>query len=450
MIEHANSSQLLSWDKADLVQRLCRALDVADGALDCLAKDGYTDPKDPSNDVRPEKVISETAFLLIAASTVPGCSDVTERIDRVARSLIPHARSERMLIQTCLHTSLALDFAQAHICLARLGYSDHVFDKLLCQSCQAQGALGRERVPHRVLEQEWIARSWACSEPDSRKYSSRTRLISVLNHPVDLFGGSREDFYAFTHALMYLRDFNIHPVRLPRRRSELLAEAGAMLARCLDEQDYDLGGELLLAWPLTGRSWGATASFGFRVLAKVEDRAGFLPASSTRLDRLQKLEGKARRSYLLATAYHTMYVMGLLCAVALQPGRNPPAFISDRGARPGGAEPILEVIDSIENNAHWREQIEVLSREERDAVSSLLLNIALIRAMKKRQFTTVRNLLEIADAQGLSDSPCSSQAAEALERVSVFASITAKNEQEQTKQIESEEALAQHCSVSGH
>ena len=82
-------------------------------------------------------------------------------------------------------------------------------------------------------------------------------------------------------------------------------------------------------------------------------------------------------------------------------------------------------------------------REERDAVSSLLLDIALTRAIKKRQFTTVRDLLEIGDAQGLSDSPCSSQAAEVLERLSVFASITAKNEQKQTKQIESEAALAQ-------
>src|SRR3974390_199239 len=440
-----NGRNVLIWDKWELVQRLCRALDVADGALDCLAKEGYSDPSDPRNDVCPEKVISETAFLLIAASTVSGCSDVTERIDRIARSLIPHARSERMLLQTCLHPSLALDFAQAHICLARLGYSDHKFDKLLRQSCQAQGALGRERSPHRVLEQEWIARCWTCSEEDSRKYSARTPLKSVLNHPVDLFGGTREDFYAFTHALMYLRDFNIHPVSLPRRRNELLAEADAMLARCLDEQDYDLGGELLLAWPLTGKSWSPAASFSFRVLAKVEDTAGFLPASSTRLDHLQKLEGQARRRYLLATAYHTMYVMGLLCAVALQPGRKPPGIISGRGARRGGSEAILQVIDSIENNAHWRDEIETLSREERDAVASLLLNIALIRAMKKRQFTAVQDLLGIADAQGLCDNPCSSQAAEALERLSVFARITGKNKTEDSKQIEDETVLAQDC-----
>jgi len=72
---------------------------------------------------------------------------------------------------------------------------------------------------------------------------------------MDLLNGSRDDVYAFTHALMYVTDFNIRPRRLPRRRAAILAEAEAALARCLDEQDYDLGGEVLLAWPLTGRSW---------------------------------------------------------------------------------------------------------------------------------------------------------------------------------------------------
>jgi hypothetical protein len=80
---------------------------------------------------------------------------------------------------------------------------------------------------------------------------------------MDLLSGSREDIYAFTHALMYVTGFNISPWRLPRARAVILEEAEAALGRCLDEQDYDLGGELLLAWPLTRATCSAAAAFGF-------------------------------------------------------------------------------------------------------------------------------------------------------------------------------------------
>ena len=424
MTEVARNVRQFKWNQKDLAQRLCHALDVAEHAVGRLAENGYSDLEEPGNDIRPEKVISETAFLLLAASTVPGYRDVTVRIDRIAHLLIPHARSERMLLKVCLHPSLALDFAQAHICLGRLGYRDERFDTLLRQSRRAQARLGRERVPHRMLEQEWIANSWEDSQIDSQWHPPATRFRSVLNHPVDLLGGTREDAYAFTHALMYVRDFNIHPLVLPRRRSELLAEAEAMLARCLDEQDYDLGGEMLLAWPLMGKSWSAAAAFGFRVLARVEDMAGFLPASSTRLDRFKRLEDKEGSKYLLATAYHTVYVMGLLCAVSLQPGRTPPIEFSANNIARGRATPILQILDSDAQKSHWREELEILSEEGRDAVAGLLLDIALLRSVNRRDFRKVRELLAIGDTLGLSDTPCSGQAAEILERLAIFARVT--------------------------
>jgi hypothetical protein len=86
-------------------------------------------------------------------------------------------------------------------------------------------------------------------------------------------------------------------------------------------KDYDLGGEVLLAWPLTGKTWSPAATFGLQVLTQVEDKAGFLPSPGTRLDRLNTLQGDERTDYLLATAYHTAYVMGLLSAAALTNGK---------------------------------------------------------------------------------------------------------------------------------
>jgi hypothetical protein len=268
------------WDAADLRRRLCFAIDIARQAVERLAADGYKNAEAPEKSIRAEKVIGETAILLYAASAAADHADVAPAIEKVARLLIPYARSKRMLLGVCLEPSLALDFAEAHICLSRLGYPDLGFDDLLRQSRSAQASFGHERVPYRVLEQRWIDGIWR-EATSGRREEPEPALVSVLNQPIDVLSGGRENLYAFTHALMYFRDFNIRPRRLPRARPVILAEAEAALARCLDEEDYDLGGEVLMAWPLTGPSWSSAAAFGFRVLAGAEDEHGSGPRPTT-------------------------------------------------------------------------------------------------------------------------------------------------------------------------
>ncbi|HZR28673.1 MAG TPA: hypothetical protein VFA71_07820 [Terriglobales bacterium] len=436
------SVQKQAWNKEDLARRLCHALDIGRQAVEELAEKGYTDPEEPGNNIRPEKLISETAFLLLAASTAADTSDIRKRIEDLARLLIPHARSERMLLGMCLHPAMALDYAQAHLCLARLGYPDANFDLLLRQSMGSQARYGRERVPHRMLEQEWLTAVWENPAAGSRPHTLPSAPGSVLNHSMDLLNCSREDIYALTHALMYVRDFNIAPRRLPRRRAEIMAEAEALLARCLDEQDYDTGGEVLLAWPLTGRSWNAASVFGFRVLTQVEDQAGFLPASSTRLARLEKLKGSHRTHYLLATAYHTIYVMGLLCATALQPGRTPPSRIPIGTVVPGSAKMLLRFLDTDPRSAHWRDELEKLTEPERDAIAGLLLNIAFRRKVSRGEFGVLRELLDAAHALGLSGTPAASQTAEMLERLATFAEIKQTRVEKVRKAEDLEEVLS--------
>ena len=399
-------------DRNDLERRLCHALDIAGRTVERLGSNGYESP-DPDERIRPEKIVAETALLLLAASTA-GSAAARLRIDEVARLLIPLARNERMILGVCLEPSLAIDYASAHICLERLGYADPAFGAFLKKACDAQSSRGRERPPHRALEQEWLRGR------RHRVIASAARE-SVLNHPMDLLKANRDDVYAFTHALMYVTDFNIDPRPLPRSRTAILAEAEAALAFCLDEQDYDLGGEVLLSWPLTGKSWSAAATFAFHVLARVEDRAGFLPAPNTRLKRLNELEGDQRTDYLLATAYHTIYVMGLLCAAALQPGRIPPAEIPRRTrVAAGTADTILDTLDADESDRHWREELHRLTSEERDALSGLLFSIALRRAITKHDYESVARLLRDGDALGLTGSPMASQSAEMLERLAML------------------------------
>jgi hypothetical protein len=405
------------WDRADLIRRLCHALEIAEKSVERLGLKGYQDPAEPLNNLPCEKLISETAMLLVAASAVAPAQPVWTRVDSLAQILIPYARSDRIRLALCLRPALAWDYGVAHLCLQRLGYIDAEFDALLQRSLRSQAYAGRERVPHRELEIEWLHRMQPGAKDRTRCRCAAEQ--SILNHPMDLFGGTREDMYAFTHAVMYTADFNINPAPFPRPREVLLGEAEAALARALDSEDYDVGGELLLTWPLTGMTWGAAATFGFRVLADIEDQVGFLPTAATRLDRLNALEGEARAEYLTATAYHTAYVMGLLCAAALTPHREPPAHLSSQVAVPRSAEAILPFLIDSSPRRHWQNTFDRLSVTERDAIGELLLIIALHRLIAEHDFAGLAKLLELAVSLELTDTPAASQAAELLDRLAL-------------------------------
>jgi hypothetical protein len=408
------------WTAAELTARLCKVLDFASRAVDCLGTEGFIPPDNTEQEeaVRPEKVVAETAFLLLAVHTcTPENNDITTRIHAIATTLVSHARSKKNFLAICLQPALALDYAQAHVCLTKIGYLDGAFDELLEKSMHATAHYGRERSPHRMLEQECMRRIWNADKYDPDLFH---RLInySMLGRQMDLLHGTRDDMYAFTHALMYATGFGLFHYSLPRARTEILAEAEAMLARCLDEQDYDLAGEVLLAWPLSGNTWSPVANFAFRVLMHVDEMAGFLPTPSTRLTTLNQLQGEEKQKYFYATAYHTVYVLGLLCATALQPGCAPDKnILTQAGAKPV-AERLAEYLPS--SYPHWRELFDKLDENECDACSSMLLNISLYRKVREPDYGTVLQLLQIADETGLSHLPLPQQTAELLSRLSLL------------------------------
>jgi hypothetical protein len=222
---------------------------------------------------------------------------------------------------------------------------------------------------------------------------------------------------------MYVSNFDICPWKLPRSKEEILSETEAMLARCLDEQDYDLAGELLLAWPLINTCWSSSSTFAFHVLASVEDKAGFLPSPITRLEILNKLEDKNRKKYLYATAYHTAYVMGLLCSVSLQPNKTPPKHINTNMSVPGSARKILPYLSNSEENIHWQDELNRLTELERDALGGFLFNIALIRNVRRKQYGVAYELLEIGYELKLTDTALARQTAELLERLALLSSF---------------------------
>jgi hypothetical protein len=405
----------------NLIRRLCHALDIAKLTLEHLAPDGYVDSTDPTKNVRPEKILSETAVLLLAASQVQQ-SEIQGRIRSLSLCLGPYARNERARIGMCVEPSAAWEYALGHLCLNRLGYPDTAFDALLRHALDSQASAGRERVPHRMLEKEWSALGLSGLASDERR--SEMARLSILSHSMDLLSCRREDMYAFTHGLMYVTDFGIHPVPLPRPRHVLLAEAEALLAYCLDEQDYDLAGEVLLSWPLTGESWDPAATFAFRVLTQVEDKAGFLPTPGTRISEIEARSGIERTRYRLATAYHTAYVMGLLCAAALRPGHTPPTDIPIGDAKPGNSDQMLRFLNADEKlRPHWRDVFDQLTQQQKDALVGFLLHIALRRKAMQRDYSGLLQVLERACTLDMMQLPSAIQAAELLDRLAADSCI---------------------------
>ena len=415
-----NASRQQGWERDDLVRRCCLALDIAKETITLLAPEGFNDTDLPNNRILPEKIVGETGLLLLVTSMVGSHKDIAERVHTLAGMLMPYARKEKTFLEICLQPALALEYAMAHIFLTNIGYPNDKFDAMLLKSMNALSRFGRERPPHRMMEQAWIKTVWNKNSKDVHFPMGKAIADSSLNKPVDLLHGTTEDMYAFTHALMYATNFSRSPRKMPRKRVEILSEAEAMLARCLDDQDYDLGGEVLLTWPLTGKSWSPAAAFAFRVLARAEDEAGMLPAPGTNPEPLQKLEGEKRQKYLYASAYHTAYVMGLLCAVSLQPGNAPPKRIRTKKQVPGSARKILRFLDRDQQKKQWRDEFDKLPEKEQDTLAGLLLSIAVIRNVRQKRYGVVYEILGTAYQMGMADTALASQAAELLERLSLL------------------------------
>ncbi len=399
-------------DQASLELRLGRVLDRARLAVEKLAADGHGEGAER---IRPEKVIAETALLLLAAWAARPGEETGRRIEALAGDLVQWARGKRALAGLCFEPALALEFATGHSCLKRIGRPDALFDEALRRALSSQTAGSRERPPYRVLEQEWLRAGWGA--PDGKALHEAARQ-SVLGRPMDLLGGSLDEGYAFTHALMYVSDFGMRRTRLPRPRRAVLLEAGDLLARCLDEENYDLGGEVLLAWPWMGGGWTTEASFGFRVLLRAEDEAGVLPAPGLKPDLRREIAGPDPGRAALSAGYHTAYVMGLVCAATMASGRIP-SGINGR-ARRGSTDLMLQWIEPAEAPPLWRRELERLPQAQRDSLAGLIFSIALRRKARQRDMGGVLALLAQAHGLGLTDRPVASQAAEMLDRVRVF------------------------------
>ena len=405
------------WVREDLVRRLCLALGIAKRAMGILGEDGYYDEKAPEDSFGRDKPLAETAMLLYVASGVTGHPQLKQWVDELSLLLVPKARSRRTACSIAIHPTICFQLAMPHILLSQLGHVDIPFDQLIAASADSLSHQGREVVPHRALEGMWLKSLWRGIPPE--KESEAAAMLSVLNHPVDLLWGSREDAYAHTHAFMYYTDFGYSNRTLPRPKPEILSESAAILARSLLLEDYDLAAEVLMAWPLTSAPWIPAATFGLRVLADFEDKVGFLPSANGVPEKYDRLSGSERTKYALAATYHTAFVMGMLCALALRSEWAPPYEIA-------GILAPMKIIDDLlcfipDSDTPWRNTFLNLQPDEKRSLAPFLMDMALLSRVRAHDFSTVEKLLSLAVQSGLSNSPLCAQSAELLSRMDLCA-----------------------------
>jgi hypothetical protein len=319
------------------------------------------------------------------------------------------------------YPSICLQMATPHILLEILGSKDPRFNALLVCAEAAGASRGHEVVPYRELEIIWLRSLWR-NELRGRQLEETARK-TALGNSIDLLNGTRDDAYAHTHSIMYYSDFGNWQQPLSRPTEEFLCESATILARALMVEDYDLAAEALMAWPLTSSAWSPVAAFGFRVLASLEDQIGFLPSGPSASTQQMNLAGEEKTRHALASSYHTAYVMGMLCALSLKPGRGSPFEI----AGPSFSATLIEDLQACvsKTGAHWEQVFQSLSRREQATLAAFLLDVAIIQCSRKGNFAQMVRLLETAVENGMANTTLCAQSAELLSRMTSFAGWTA-------------------------
>jgi hypothetical protein len=407
-------------DRADLVRRLCSALDIALSAVESIDAPVEDDAKGRSVLANlAEKIVAEAAMLILCAASVEHVdSEIDKRIRATAELIIGHARNESVLAGICLEPGLARDHALAHLVLTRLGYPDTMTDRLLIESLKTGRGLGPERLPHRELEQEWLARL-AATAVDPPEPDPGLPGRSMLGRPLDVLASTRDDIYAFTHAVMYTTDLGERLVELPRSVEEIGGDAEAALAYALDIDDFDLAAEVLLTWPMLRIPWSQGACVGFDIVASAADDLGFVPGPSFDQEHYECLTGRRRAEYVLTSSYHTNLVWGFLCAAALRPGCLP----RPRTGRPEATDAVGDVILGLDPECTtplWT-RARTMRVDQRDAIASMLGAALLRRAVTAGRFGTIQEALRVALVTGLAEAPAAQQAAALLHRSTILA-----------------------------
>jgi hypothetical protein len=400
------------------VTRLAAALDHAVAALDVLLPAG-PEMLAGSGFFTRTKLAAETALLLHAASRAETDGQLTGRLRGISERLRGPARSQELLAWARLRPAIIPELSVAHRVLTAYGQPDVNFDEALDRAAATCSVAPVERLPWKQIERGWQVELGRPARPD---FAAIDASATALGTRQDAIFATRDEVYGLTHALIYHTDFGHRCPPLPRALDEIVADAGSALARCLDEDDFDLGAEVLLTWPYSLTPFDPVAAFGLQVLRSIHDEIGYLPSMTLREDEYAALGEGERPAYYYKEAYHTEYVMGLLTAAILAPDVKPTPQLAECEA---GVAAARRLRDQLPDRAHtplWEESFESLTPSEQGALVPLLADVGVRRIVRSGRFSALPAFLTSA-VSALADirvppTPAVEQGVELLSRLS--------------------------------
>lgn len=406
-----------TFDTSTLEKSLYKAFDVAHVVIKFFSSKGYQNPGRDELSFTAFKPLAETAMLIYATQACREHETISLRIDQLAQRLALHARSEAVAAEIALHPSQALKLAVPHILLTKSGFKDANFDNYISTFVDLNAGYAEDCTLSALYEKHWIASVFNDSTPSPDPI--HPDLDIYLNRPLDIIGCRREDAYGLTHILMYATNFGLNPEGLRQNPSFAIHQAHSLLAKCIETEDYDLACELLLFWPYTGTKMSHEADFALNLLHDVESSVGHLPCSNTDPQYILKISGLERERYVIASSYHTIYVMGVLAAAMLkQRGRArdqaeelmPPVPNEDFGSA------LINHMDT--NKGHWYPLYQRQQPEDQRHLSRLLLDIAITQATITSDYGCLAGILQLASRANV-QTLLSTQAGGLLQRLSL-------------------------------
>ncbi len=401
------------------VIRLAAVLDHADAALDTLLPRGR-ELVVGSDFFTRTKLAAETALLLHAASRAD--ADLGDRLPRIAERLRYPARAPELLAWVRLRPAIIPELSVAHCVLTAFGDPDPGVDAALADAASTCSVAPIERLPWKQVERAWQAELGAPLGPHPVVVDLTATALGCRQ---DAVFATREEVYGLTHVLIYHTDFGHRCPPLPRPVDEVVADSGSALARCLDDDDFDLGAEVLFTWPYTRTPWSPVAAFGLHVLRRVDDEVGYLPSMTLRGEEFAGLQGEERTRYYFKEAYHTVYVMGLLAAATLAPGVETSPELAECPEGTQWAERLRDLVPRVASRPQWEDVYDGLTGAQQGALVPFLADVAVRRAVRVGEFGRLPAILSasltaLADV-GLEPTPAVEQAVELLHRLSVSA-----------------------------
>jgi hypothetical protein len=332
-----------------------------------------------------DKLLGEAAMLLLAAHrAMPGHAAVAALAEAMEEP-VRGRRAQALLMRSCRNAELLF---LPHHALNHCGRGDAAMDARLGQLPPGLG----EMLPFRAAERAWLASllpgaAWA-PPPLGQDH--------VLARMPPVFEAHRGDLYAVTHWALYATDLGRHPAPEALRQGTL-AMLDEAIAWQLAAEDLDLLGELLLAARLLRLPQeGPAIRAGWALLRGTWDLLGFLPSPSFSAGVFGGLQGPAREAYVAAHTYHTVFVLGLLCAAELQAG----------AAEPPAPPPVADGDDPF-----WLRLLGGC-----DWALPVILDARLIQAVRAYDLAGLARAMEQAMASGLPPSPVFGAALAFLDR----------------------------------